>query len=341
MVKNRVYYLDMLKIIACFAVVMIHTTAENWYTQEITTHWLINNAYNAMSKWAVPLFVMVSGALFLSKDIPLKKLFTKYILKMLILLFVWGMLYWCFAAKSISIEVLIDSLKKILSGKVYSHLWYLFMLIGLYLITPIIRGFVKNADRTVLFYSIFLLFAIQVILPYFTSDIASLSTFIKAFKISPLSEYLLYYLAGYYISSFEIKKWKRIVLYSVAFSVMTAMVIISNVVSLRQGSAYSICGYFSIGVSLTAFAMFLFFKHAEDFIGRTKVKNVVSFIAPLTFGIYLLHFSVIKVFTQFGIHSNMINPIIGAPVSAFLVFIVSGIIVFLFLKIPVVKKLVQ
>ena len=341
MSKNRVYYLDMLKIFACFAVIMIHITAANWYTEEISSYWLVNNTYNALSKWAVPLFVMVSGALFLSRDIPLKKLFTKYIFRMLVLLFIWGMVYWCFSAGTISLAVLKDSLKKILSGKVYSHLWYLFMLVGLYLITPVIRGFVKSSDKQTIFYFIALLFAIQIALPYATAKISALDSLIKAFRISPLSEYLLYYLAGYYISTAEIKKWKRIVLYSAALASMTAIVIISDVVSLRQGSPYSIYGYFSIGTSLTAMALFLLMKQAEGLLTNPKIRKAISFISPLTFGIYLLHFIVIKTLAKFGINSNMINPVAGAPIASLIVFTVSGVIIYVLTKIPVVKKLVQ
>lgn len=339
--KNRVYFLDLLKIIACFAVIMIHVTAENWYTDEITAYWIVNNTYNALAKWSVPLFVMISGALFLSRDIPLKKLFIKYIPRMLILLFVWGMFYWCFSARSISPDVLLESLKKILSGKVYSHLWYLFMLTGLYLITPIIRGFVRNSEKSVIFYSIALLFVIQILIPYLKKDIPAVDSFVKAFRISTLSEYLLYYLAGYYLNNFEIKKWKRITLYSVAFSSMIIIIIISNVVSFRQGSPHTIYGYFSIGTSLTAFALFLLFRQSENYLCNAKFRNIISFISPLTFGIYLLHFMIIKIFLKFGINSNMINPIIGAPVTSLLVFLTSGTIICVLSRIPVVKKLVQ
>ncbi len=341
MTKNRVYYLDMLKILACFAVIMIHVTAANWYTDEISAYWIINNSYNALSKWSVPLFVMVSGALFLSRDIPLKKIFTKYILKMLILLLIWGMAYWCFSERSISPDVLFDSLKKVLSGKVYSHLWYLFMLIGLYLITPIVRGFVRGSERSVILYSIVLLFVIQVAFPYVTSKVSAADSLIKAFRISAPAEYLLYYLAGHYINSFDIKKWKRITLYSLAFSAIIIIVVISDVVSFRQGSPYTIYGYFSAGTSLTAFALFLLMKQSESFLKESKIRNIISFISPLTFGIYLLHFMVIKIFVKFGIDSNMINPIIGAPVTALLVFASSGAVIYVLSKIPVIRKLVQ
>lgn len=341
MEKKRVFYLDALKILACFAVIMIHVTAENWYTDDMSAYWLVNNTYNAFAKWSVPLFVMASGALLLARYIPLKKLFTRYIFKMLVLVFVWGMAYWCFAARSVSPDVLLDSLKKVLSGKVYSHLWYLFMLVGLYLITPLIRGFVKSAERAVVLYSIALLFAIQVILPYFTAEIAALGTLVKAFRLSPLSEYLMYYLAGYYISTFEIKKWKRITLCALAFTTMTAIVMISDIVSVRNGEPYSIYGYFSIGTSLTAFALFSLLKQAENFLSRAKISSIISFLSPLTFGIYLVHFMVIKTLLKFGINSNMINPIAGAPLTALIVFVISGAVVFVLTKIPVVKKLVQ
>ena len=51
MEKKRVFYLDALKILACFAVIMIHVTAENWYTDDMSAYWLVNNTYNAFAKW--------------------------------------------------------------------------------------------------------------------------------------------------------------------------------------------------------------------------------------------------------------------------------------------------
>lgn len=66
--KSRTAYFDYLKIIATFAVVVIHTVAKKWYSAGVeSTEWQILNLYDSLSRWAVPIFVMVSGALFLDE----------------------------------------------------------------------------------------------------------------------------------------------------------------------------------------------------------------------------------------------------------------------------------
>jgi len=65
MEKKRKIGLDVLKIIAAIAVIGIHVTAYNWYDQSTQSfNWLINNGYNSIIRWSVPLFVMITGALF-------------------------------------------------------------------------------------------------------------------------------------------------------------------------------------------------------------------------------------------------------------------------------------
>ena len=77
--KTRDYSLDILRILACVMVVGIHTTMEGWYNISPRSYnWIVLNFYDTLVRPAVPLFFMISGALFLSKDsIDIKKLWTK------------------------------------------------------------------------------------------------------------------------------------------------------------------------------------------------------------------------------------------------------------------------
>ena len=68
--KSRVFYYDYLRIVAIFAVVIIHVSSQNWYVTDVNTiAWSAFNFYDSIARWGVPIFLMISGALILKKDI--------------------------------------------------------------------------------------------------------------------------------------------------------------------------------------------------------------------------------------------------------------------------------
>ena len=65
--KERIIHYDLLRIVAAFSVVMLHSTAQYWYTLDIySSEWIIANTYDAIFRFGVPIFVMMSGALLLN-----------------------------------------------------------------------------------------------------------------------------------------------------------------------------------------------------------------------------------------------------------------------------------
>ena len=94
--RKRVIYLDYLRILATFSVVVLHVAAQNWYDTPIqSAEWKIYNFYNSCVRWAVPAFVMISGALFLDPDkkIRTKDIFCKSIFRMILAYFFWAFIY--------------------------------------------------------------------------------------------------------------------------------------------------------------------------------------------------------------------------------------------------------
>lgn len=90
MKKDRVVYFDYLKIIAALAVIMIHIASENWYTIDVeSTKWFCLNFYDSIARFGVPVFVMISGALFLDKKVKISEIYSKYILR-LVIAFIFG-----------------------------------------------------------------------------------------------------------------------------------------------------------------------------------------------------------------------------------------------------------
>lgn len=92
--------------------------------------------------WAVPCFVMVTGALLLdeNREVSFDKLFNKYILRALGALVVFSMVFRIFDIimdkESFGLKSILKGFYEIFTGTGWSHIWYLYLLIGLYLLLP-------------------------------------------------------------------------------------------------------------------------------------------------------------------------------------------------------------
>ena len=72
---DRQWHLDLLRIAAAFFVIVQHVSAQSRNMGAIGSYtWQIFNIYNNSAKWAVPIFVMISGALVLSKKQAVQKI---------------------------------------------------------------------------------------------------------------------------------------------------------------------------------------------------------------------------------------------------------------------------
>ncbi|NLV90708.1 MAG: acyltransferase family protein, partial [Tenericutes bacterium] len=63
---KRKLYMDVIRIVAIFAVVLLHVAADNFYVFKYTSfEWQVLNVYDSLVRFCVPLFFMISGVLFL------------------------------------------------------------------------------------------------------------------------------------------------------------------------------------------------------------------------------------------------------------------------------------
>lgn len=104
------------------------------------------------SRWAVPVFFMITGYLLLdpAKDIPLKKNL-HYIGRMLLVLLIFGYpmcLMERLFHEPLSPSVFARALGDLATGNCWGHMWYLYSLVGIYLLLPLLRRFVKTATET-------------------------------------------------------------------------------------------------------------------------------------------------------------------------------------------------
>jgi len=335
--KKRIVFYDVLRVIAIFAVIMIHVSAENWYVTKIDNNWLMNNFMNTLvGVWAVPLFVTISGALLLgNKKINFKNLIKKYIPRILICLFFWHLVYYFYTTPEFTISNLVICLKKFLIGDSYSHLWYLYLTIGLYLLTPVLNKLVENLEKKEFIYLLVLGFFITSIIPtlnYFLDF--DLLRFIYPFKVLNFNIFIFYYLLGYYLNKFGFKKNKLLLIISLIL--LFGLAIFETILSIIKNTPISYCSTSNIIGLLIVISVFSYFKETFE----NKENKFITTLGSLTFGVYLMHFLIEKILLNFGINSNMMNPILGNIVISFVILFISYIISYIISKIPILRKLI-
>ena len=222
--NNRILYYDYLRILATFAVIILHVAAQNLRKVEIGSFpWDVFNFTDSAVRWCVPIFVMISGALFLDNNKPLsiKKLYTKNILRIIIAFLFWSAIYATYNV--LDGKTLRDGILFFVKG--HYHLWFMFMIAGLYVIVPLLRKITASKSATQYFIVVGFIFSfliprtinlLQVLeIPHTTDLLKSISDAFNNVYFNFTSGFVIYFVLGYYLSHYQIKKSLRIVSYLV------------------------------------------------------------------------------------------------------------------------------
>ena len=176
--ESRVLWINNARILACFVVVLLHVSAGvvTGIQNTDSAYWWIGNVFDSLSRWCIPVFVMISGMLLLdkAKDEPLRVFYRKRLSRILVPLLFWTLFYLLFRyfgeplvhGKPVSILTLAGS---VLNGVPYAHLWYLYMLVGLYLLVPFLRKIAWHSTRNELLFLCSALFALSILGEVFLS----------------------------------------------------------------------------------------------------------------------------------------------------------------------------
>ena len=341
--NNRIAYLDYLRILAALAIVGIHMTAQNWYSYGYTSSdFLIALFYDTICVWGVPAFVMISGALFLSKDISIKKLYTKNILRLLCAFLFWGAVYALVSENRTPRDILFN----IVYG--HYHMWFIIMLLGLYMATPVLREVVKSEILTkyYLIVSGLVVIVIPTIiqagiafnLPYFMTVKDMFERNLIATEFPAFLGYSFFFVLGYYIHNKEISRKAEIIIY-----ILTAIAFISTyVMSIVSSYHYEVGAseflmYKTANVAMVCAGIFVFFKQRLN--KTSRITGAATFIGSCTFGIYLTHLLISELCYRFFNFSTLSFPVIIAiPLLTVLYFLAALGITAIIKLIPVIKN---
>lgn len=332
-------YLDILRGTSIFAVVLLHTAAPAVQNQDYTTAgWVAASLIEGSLRWCVPVFVMVSGALLLdrSKNEPQAAFFRRRLQKIIIPLFFWLLVYY---GPRIMRGDIARTSEVLLHGG--GHLWYLFMISGLYLFTPALRIYVNAASGKNQLFVIIVIFILAS--TYYT--VSTLCNYPLSTIITLFLPFLGYYLCGNYLHSrrpINIGAWPLI---GLIFFCTVFIILFTDCLVSRLGTERGLVlhHYLGIPVIFISISIFILISKCQQIrsSSREKIFSVFKFAAPKTLGIYLVHPLVIYFFQKamgFTLADNT-SWLITICFSV-VVFFFSLIVVSIFLKVPYLRRVV-
>ena len=343
--------LDILRVFAMYTVILLHVLGSQFFSlQDVNSMWWAKiNLFDSGTRWCVPVFVMISGALFLDPDKQLnfKNIYLKYILHILEAFFVWSAVYTFIDMfimnystgmdlKHIMMEFIITVLLK-----PHYHLWYVYLIVGLYAITPILRVIIKNCDQMTFKYWIAMMFVMGICV-YFLNDFEKINFYIgKALEnanLQFLCGFTFYFVVGYYVLNYEIHHQNVIYLLGILGYLFT--VVVSQWLSHRAGTNVVVYDYLYPNIAITAVAIFVFFvKKVNKIKFSEKTRLCLKEVSDMMFGVYLIHDLFIMLFNRYGLLIEKIHSLCWAMLVSMLIMSVSCIFVWIFRKIPILKKI--
>ena len=345
MANNRIISFDVLRIIAAFAVVILHVTSQRLVTSFPLNEWEIRNVYDSFVRWCVPVFVMISGALFLNqgRTVSIGRLYKKNILHLVFIFFAWSFIYALYSAIVKSDYNVYHIICRILEGPV--HFWFLKMLIGLYVAIPILRMITQNkrSEEYFLIVAIVTAFIIPMLFTFVGLINESYEQFAlyhyNAYGIRIASGYVGYFVLGHYLFTYRLSVSVKKSIYMMGLLSVLSVIFLTHWYChhINESSEvfYDNLNVFTLIESIAVYLAIIELKIP------TKYHSLVIRLSNLSLGVYLSHFLVLMLFYNFlGIDSGSYNPLFFIPCFSLIVFILSCLIVSLIMKIPILNKLV-
>ncbi len=371
--KNQhIVWLDVVHFIAMFTVVCCHCTDPfNFYpgtAPNIGEIKLWGAIYGSVLRPCVPLFVMITGALLLPVRGDASTFYKKRIPRVFYPFLIWSVLYnlfpWITGLLGLNPQIILDffpyageevmqqsfsvSLEYILMipfnfSILAVHMWYIYLLIGLYLYLPVFSAWVEKAsERAKLMF--LLAWGVTLLLPYYYQFVSnylwgtcSWNSFGMLYAFAGFNGYLL---LGHYLKNLEWSLKKTLAIGIPMFAVGYAVTFLGfrHITALPEYTDEMLELFFtycSLNVVMMTIPVFMLAKKVK--VNSERMKKALANLTVCGFGIYMIHYF----FTGPSVVlMRAINMPIGLqiPVAAILAFAVSWGLVWLIYRTGKVAK---
>jgi surface polysaccharide O-acyltransferase-like enzyme len=342
---RSIQYINRLRILAIYSVVTAHVAMGlTMQMRPFTANWWLGCWLFYIAHAAIPIFVMISGALLLGNERQESavEFYKRRLYRAGIPLVFWTVVY-------LAVRQVVDGehltagavVKLILTGDPYYHLWFLYMIAGLYLVTPALRTFVRHAPPRER------LFAIVVILvlanAYFQTDVLLWNNRRSIFTM--FIPFIAYYLCGYELRRIDPKKIPSRIPYLAAILSAIYFAVFAPVFLDRQGGVgiRYLFDFFSLPMVFFSIAIF-WAAYLHDTTTRPPEgfrKKALEWIASTTLGVYVLHPLVLTFLRErFGKHAGEGPFWLTVIIVPLVTFVACYLITSVMMNIPFLRRTV-
>lgn len=267
-----------IRVIACLFIVLLHTLFSStvYFKDTITDGQLMaTQTAQHLLMWAVPCFLMVTGALLLdpARQVGMKKLFGRYIRRIALALVCFTLLFqildYCMGDET---SIIPGWLSNLFQGHSWAHMWYLYLMLGIYLMIPFYKMIANQARLGLIWFLILIIVVFVSILPL--GGYLGLED--CGFYIPTSLIYPVYVFGGYALYQRNQPVW----LAALVLAVSTILIIALSL----AGAGEDFFGYDSILVVAQSLALFSLLLRL-----KLPAGEVIRSLDDCSFGIYLIH----------------------------------------------------
>ena len=341
--KSRNWYWDIFRILAMIFLVIRHSaTATFEFVEMLSTNWWVSNIYGSLSAWMIPVFMMISGASFLEprRNVTPKKLYQKNIVRMLSAFAFWTVFYAVYNIVS-GQDLHNDFVTMIFEG--HFHLWFIPMIIGMYMLTPLLRPVAENKKALI---SITIVTGLTGVIIPTLQDLGlffdnTLFTGLNHFGF--FSAYVCFFFMGYLFHNVSIGKEGRALIYVLGIAATIIIFIGTYVLTVKDNyHNEDMQADNNLFTAVQGIALFVFFKEKlKDVEFKESTQKFILDISGLTFGVYMVHVVLLALLDKFGFSPVTYPAVYMIPMLILFVLPTSFFISYVLKKIPFLGKYIM
>lgn len=304
--KNRNFTLDLLRVFACYLVIHQHAS-EFYYIGENGAAVAGDNTFRigimtSIARISVPLFVMISGYLLLPQKTTTQDFLKKRFTRILYPFITWCILYavyYVFTKDETWSQALVHIINiPVNFGVEVGHLWYIYMLIGLYLLVPVLSPWLNSCSKKEL-QGYLILWGVTTFIPYIHLIFPQILG--ECFWNPTPALYYFTGFAGYLILGHYIKRYgspsvvTSLIMIAAGYAV-TAYIFCSRIDTAQTAMDLELSwGFCTINIVLLTWGTFSLFTHIK-WKGNGMAGKLISDISVRSYGMYLAHIMVLNLF---------------------------------------------
>ena len=332
MVKIRNAALDIIRSVAAITVVVFHVLDSSANNDPFVSEhtFLVVTAITETMKWHVPVFFMITGYLWLDdgKECTYRKMLSnirRFICVLFTIGFVYAVMERFFTERSISVSLLASSVMDVLSGNLWDHMWYVYSIIGVYLLLPVIKPFFLHSTVKTIGAFISILFVFSLLSPTLQQTIG--------YEIPvkfPTSSAVFYVCTGGLIAKKKSNSRKSLSCCSILFCCSVAGVF------MIKRFFFNFTDWLSLFSCISAICLFI---TLSSIFSLTTESLYLRTFSDCTFGIYLFHpFFINLMIKALHIYPMRKYQLIAVPVACVSIIALSFMLTYILRRISWIKE---